>query len=177
MFRLCSVGLTARLAPPDGAGSAVDGICRHALVVLEESGAVKPNIPKAEVVTFEEGAGCRAEAVRDTACLGDADVAAIKKLERGSLADGVGLLYRLGETETFAVRHTGDRSIPAGWAHVETRDMARPVGSQPRPARSRRSTVNANIQCKVFPLFLSVVRTKMKTPCGNLYASLIGVRA
>lgn len=117
--------------------------------MLDGSGAVKSNIPKAEAVTFDEGAAERAEAVKQTGCLGASDVDEIRTLEEEAKDDGVQLLVRLGDTQTFAVRHKGDRSIPACWAHVHTRDIALPAESQPSRSAARRSTFVANLQCKV----------------------------
>lgn len=135
----------------------MNGMCPHAVVVVEESGAVKPDIPAAQEVVIDEGAVTRVESVHTTTSglLGAIDVAPINKLAAEANADETPLLVRLGETETLAVRDLHNQPIPGGWAHVQTVDiMACPhFGSQPSASARRRSTVNASIQCKVNTAF------------------------
>lgn len=133
-------------------------MCLHASVVLQSNGTVKDDIPEAEPVTFgAEGIVSRAESVAGMGCLGKSDIPPIKILLEGAVSDETVLAVRLGDTEMFAVRHRQHRSVPGGWAHVETKDVARAVGTNPARSRQRRSTVNPRFRCKVNIVFVVAV--------------------
>lgn len=124
-------------------------MCEHANVVLKDGETIADNIPEAQPVPFDpEGVVERAKAVAANGHLGSNDVSQIDVLYEDATSSRVALLVRLGNTETFAVRHVS-RSVPGSWAHVQTTDIARPAGSSPHRSARRRSTENEKIQCKV----------------------------
>lgn len=105
------IGSISRQSSLDGGDSALNGLCQHAKVVLEDNGGVKEGIPAADPVTFDgDGIVPRASAVVGSGCLGQDDIPFIKKLADDASNDNVPLLVRLGSTETFAVRHHSYRS-------------------------------------------------------------------
>lgn len=149
------IGSIARQSCLDGDGGANDGVCDHANVVLDDNGAIKEGIPAAVPVTFEGEGGivARADAITGSGCLGRNDIPFLQKLADDASNDKVALLVRLGDTETFAVRHRADRSVPGDWAHVQTTGVAR-TGGPSREATLRRITENPEIQCKVTIAYL-----------------------
>lgn len=149
------VGGAARQALLDGDDSAVNGVCEHARVVLQDGQTIADNIPAAKHVAFDPpGVVVQAEAVAASGHMGTKDVSAIKSLADEASISGVPLVVRLGDTESFAVRHVS-RSVPGSWAHVQTTDIARPAGSSPPGSSRRRSTENVKIQCKVDIAFVN----------------------
>lgn len=156
----CRHGALTREANLSGEQSAVDGICEHADVVLQDGLTIRDNIPDAEAVVFDEpGIVERAKLVAESGHLGTSDVSNIKTLVGEASTAEVPLLVRLGTTETFAVRHHNNRSVPGGWAHVQTTGIAliaRAPGSSTQRSARRRSTNNAELQCKVIMTYAGV---------------------
>lgn len=143
-------GALAREASRSGDDSAVSGVCEHASVVLQDGLTIADNIPAAGPVVFAlPGLVETAKKVAEAGHLGKEDVTRIEGLDGQARTSGVPVLVRLGDTETFAVRDENNRSIPGGWAHVQTTDIARPAGSGPQQSALRRSTENDALQCKV----------------------------
>lgn len=148
------VGGASRQALLDGEDTAVDGVCEHAHVVLQDGRTIADNIPAAEHVTFDHpGVVEQAKAVAASGHMGTKDAREITALADAAASSGVPLVVRLGKTETFAVRHVS-RSVPGSWAHVQTTDIALPAGSSPQQSARRRSTENVKIQCKVDVAFV-----------------------
>lgn len=145
----CSVQAEPELAP--NAEQVAAGQCEHADVILGDGTTPKADIPEAEPVIFgKDGEGI--ESVGDAAItqmvLTQGSFDTILKMAATAEEHGVPLLMRLGETQTYVVYHPDHRSIPCGWAHVET-DFPQPPGSKKAPSTKRRTTLKKQIQCKV----------------------------
>lgn len=132
-------------------------MCGHVKLILDADGVPKFDLPKVVAADFgEEGVVGLGSKVVGMGRLGEKDLHAICRLAESAGQDGVALAVRLGDTQTYAVLHADDPSVPGDWAHVQTSDVARTA--RKKAAASRRTGITAVPQflCKVSTSFAVV---------------------